>query len=193
MSNLILRRWLDLTKRQGSKSRRSGNKTKGGWAWRGRSRKFQSKGSLARVIGLAPMPLMSTMLLPPSELCVPGPRRNLCTPEAYAFVSEGLYHKFGGSNGMAWVNPLVTRVQKILFSYLSGSETKTFSNPTEKKRKERVAARIVLQLIDGISQGRGWSAICKRTGAPSRRKLSLLLFNLAMAIKKVKRCGSEVD
>ncbi|KAK4838221.1 hypothetical protein QYF36_012025 [Acer negundo] len=34
------------------------------------------------------------------------------------------------------------------------------------KRKERVAARIVLQLIDGISQGRGWSAICKRTGAP---------------------------
>lgn len=96
---------------------------------------------------------------------------------------------------MAWVNPLVSRVQKILFSYLSGSETKTFSNPTEKKRKERVAARIVLQLIDGISQGRGWSAICKRTGAPSQqwRKLSLLLFNLAMAIKKVKRCGSEVD
>jgi hypothetical protein len=84
------------------------------------------------------MPLMSTMLLPPSELCVPGPRRNLCTPEAYAFVSEGLYHKFGGSNGMAWVNPLVTRVQKILFSYLSGSETKTFSNPTEKKGKKEL-------------------------------------------------------
>jgi hypothetical protein len=36
------------------------------------------------------------------------------------------------------VNPLVTRVQKILFSYLSGSETKTFSNPTEKKGKKEL-------------------------------------------------------
>lgn len=140
MSNLILRRWLDLTKRQGSKSRRSGNKTKGGWAWRGRSRKFQSKGSLARVIGLAPMPLMSTMLLPPSELCVPGPRRNLCTPEAYAFVSEGLYHKFGGSNGMAWVNPLVTRVQKILFSRFWNQDFLQ-SNREKKERKSGCSHR----------------------------------------------------
>lgn len=34
---------------------------------------------------------------------------------------------------MERVNPLVIRVQKILFSYLSGSETNTFSNPTGKK------------------------------------------------------------
>lgn len=46
--------------------------------------------------------------------------------------------------------------------YLSGPVLK----PPIQQRKERVAARIVLQLIDGISQGRGWSAICKRAGAP---------------------------
>ena len=48
--------------------------------------------------------------------------------------------------------------------YLSGPVLK----PPIQQRKERVAARIVLQLIDGISQGRGWSAICKRAGCTVR-------------------------
>ena len=143
-------------------------------------------------------PFPSTMLLPPSELCVPGPRRNLCTPEAYAFVSEGLYHKFGGSNGMAWVNPLVIRVQKILFSYLSGSETNTFSNPQQRKKERKSCCSHRSSIDRWHFPGERMECYMQKDRCPywcsqQWRKLSLLLWNLAMAIKKVRRCGSEVD